>query len=817
MRHPLPIDRVSVLLAAPDAGLDAAEVSARRERFGRNDIVEDVRRPFAELARQTAGDPMIWFLVGTSLLYAFLGQIAEAITLAGSILPLVGMDVYLHRRTQASTQGLRGLLADTARVVRGGAEATVMASEVVAGDLAIVSTGEPFPADGVVVAGHELTADESALTGEAYPVAKRPLAAAPAQAAAGEVMIDGDHWGFAGTRLLTGRASVRVVAVGRDTLYGGIVRLAAGGDCERTPLQQLIDRLVHGLLVAAAALCLVLAAVRLAQGFGWADALVSAATLAVAALPEEFPVVLAVFLGAGVYRLARRQALVSRAVAVENIGRVSQLCSDKTGTITEGRLRVVRVVPAGDRGEAHALAIAAIASRLETGDPLDRAILDAAGGPPPCERLATFPFTEDRRRETAIVRREGEVIACTKGAPETVLELCGGGPHGAWSARVAELAGLGHKVIACASRALPAGAPPVEPDGDLTMDGLIAIADPIRSGVPDAVAWCHAAGVRILMVTGDHPATARAVAREMGLAEVPEVRSGDDLAGGADLGAVLRGAHVVARALPAQKVAIVRALQAAGEVVAVTGDGVNDVPALQAADVGVAMGQRGARSAREVSSIVLLDDNFRSIVAAIQEGRALFENLQLAFLYLLMIHVPFVLTATFVPLAGYPVLFLPIHVVWLEAIIHPTAMLVFQGSSAGDRPPSPRARGRDAHLFTRAEWALIALAGLLGSAGVALAFQRGMADGDVARGRAMAMVALTLTSAALTAGLSRLASRASRVVVGTSAAATIVLVQVPALSQLLALTPLTAREWMLPVGCATVALVPAVLAGRSRR
>jgi Ca2+-transporting ATPase len=744
------------------------------------------------------------------VLYAVLAQYSEAITLFVSIMPLVGMDAYLHRRTQASTQGLRGLLSDTARVVRDGSEVAVPAADVVVGDLAIVTPGEPFPADGVVLAGTEVRVDESALTGEAYPVAKHPIRGAPV--GVDEVLVDSEHWGFAGTRLLTGRALLRVTTIGKETLYGSIVQLATGATRERTPLQRAVGSLVTALLVSAAILCALLAFVRLREGYGWADALVSAATLAVAALPEEFPVVLTVFLGVGVYRLARRKALVNRAVAVENIGRVSVICSDKTGTITEGRLRIAQVVPANGHDATVVLAMAAAAARLETGDPLDRAILEAAGEQKTASvTLATFPFTEDRRRETVVTRSEDGIVAYTKGAPETVLAMCSEHDRAEWTTRVGELAAGGHKLIACASRAL-AEYSGGEPDREFVLGGLIAIADPVRAEVPEAVAWCRASGVRVVMLTGDHPNTARAVAIEMGLSQAPVVRTGDELAAAADVATVIRGVDVVARAMPAQKLAIVRALQRSGEIVAVTGDGVNDVPALQAADVGIAMGHKGSRSAREVSSIVLLDDNFGSIVAAIAEGRTLFANLRLSFQYLLIIHIPLVLTATFIPLAGFPVLYLPIHIVWIEAIIHPTALLAFQRSGAPDRA-STIGRTTEVQLFSRLQWSVILAVGIAITAFVTLTYWRSLAAGDD-HARAMAMVVLVTASASTTATLSRLRTRAARVVVACSLAITLVVVQTPWLAALLHLRPLHVDDWLLAL--ASGAVVPLLL-GLERR
>ena len=404
MIRPLPLDRLCGLLSET-GGLSRAQAEKQRARFGRNDIVEVGRRPWRDLLRDTARDPMIWFLVGTGLLYGALGDLIEAGTLLVAVLPLIGMDVVLHWRTQASTAGLRSHLAATASVLRDGVQTAIPAADVVPGDLAYVEAGEAFPADGIIVGGRELQAEESALTGESYPVRKHALAVIPADEP--EVGVDSKHWGLAGTRLLTGRASLRVAFTGGETLYGEIVRSARGGD-ERTPLQAAIVNLVAVLVAAAAVMCVILAIVRLRQGYGWVDAVVSALTLAVAALPEEFPVVFTFFLGVGVYRLAKRRALVRRAVSVENIGRVSCICSDKTGTITEGRLQLTHLVPG--RGLRRGPAARARGDRLATARPRPARYRHPAVGRAcavwrwPSRCWSGCPFTEDTRRETAIVR-----------------------------------------------------------------------------------------------------------------------------------------------------------------------------------------------------------------------------------------------------------------------------------------------------------------------------------------------------------------------------------------------------------------------------
>ncbi|THG70508.1 cation-transporting P-type ATPase, partial [Pseudomonas sp. A-1] len=371
MRRAIPGERLAGL-ESPARGLNGAELAERR-RYGANDILAEDAGRWRALLGETLGDPMLWFLLGTALLFALLGDRAEALTLLLAVVPLLGMDAWLHRRTQASTAGLASRLAGTARVLRDGVEQRIAARELLPGDLALVGPGDYFPADGVLVDGAQMLADESSLTGESFPVRKQVLAA-PFPDSAGE-----EHWACAGTRLLGGRAVLRVLYTGAETRYGELVRVARSGRQARTPLQLAIARLVATLLWAALATCLLLAAIRLAQGFGAVDALLSAVTLAVAALPEEFPVVFTFFLGVGVYRLARRQALVRRAVAVENIGRVSCICTDKTGTLTAGRLLLTHRAPAAGLDDAGLLQLALHAVRGEADDPLDAALL-AAGG-----------------------------------------------------------------------------------------------------------------------------------------------------------------------------------------------------------------------------------------------------------------------------------------------------------------------------------------------------------------------------------------------------------------------------------------------------
>jgi len=814
MHRTVPLQRLQGL-AAPELGLSGAEAAARRAQYGANLIVETPGAGWLPLLRETGKDPMLWFLLGTSVLFAVVGEHTEALILLLAMIPFFGMDAFLHRRTQASVEGLSGRLAHHATVLRDNTRQRVAATELVPGDLVIVAANEAFPADGLLVQAEALQVDESALTGEAYPVRKKTLP--PLTPYDDEVKVDGIHWGLAGTRVLTGSARLRIVYTGAETLYGEIVRSAISGSHERTPLQQAVINLVTLLVVAAAVICVILAWVRFNQGHGLVDAVLSALTLAVAALPEEFPVVLTFFLGVGVYRLAKRQALVRRAVVVENIGRVSCICSDKTGTITEGRLHLAHHYAASNIDEARLLFIAAAASRRESGDPLDFAILDIATLPPGFSPMASFPFTEDRKRETGIFREGDTLFAAAKGAPEVILGMCtlDAGQIKEWQERTQELAGTGHKVIACAWRDLQTRQwPGGEPDRGLSFAGLLAFEDPVRTGVPEALQICRRARIHVIMVTGDHPATALAVAKEIGLGGgAPTVIQGDELERRIkdEGGAFLREVDVIARAVPAQKLALVRSLQTQGDIVAVTGDGVNDVPALQAADIGIAMGERGTRSAREVAAIVLLDDNFRSIVRAIAEGRQLFTNLQLSFQYLLMIHIPLVVTAAMIPMAGYPLLYLPIHIVWLEMIIHPTALLVFQNLPASDAL-SHQPHARRLRFFGPRQWSSIVAVGILITAIVIVSYVRSLSEGlDVAHARAMALVALTFASAGITASLSKLQGLAAKLVVLATIGSALLLVQTPGLAALLHLSPLHWDEWAIAAaGALVVSILPAL-------
>jgi P-type Ca2+ transporter type 2C len=785
-------------------GLTQTEVQNQRKKFGQNVVVEVSSNRLVEILKETFRDPMIWFLIGIGAVFFVIGQKSEGLTLFVAILPLTLMDAFLHWRTQASTLGLKSNLSSQVFVIRDGSEIKIESKELVPGDILKLSTGIFIPADGVIEEAHEIQIDESVLTGEAFPIQKAKCGFDPfSQTEKSEVSVDPKSLAFAGTRVLTGKGLLRIVFTGSHTSYGEIVQSVSQMPHERTPLQISIGNLVKSLIYVSAGFCVLLAGLRMYQGHGWLDALLSAATLAIAAIPEEFPVVFTFFLGVGIYRLAQKQALVRRAVSVENIGRITQICTDKTGTITKGELALTHLDPADSIKNEDVLLVSGLSCNSEGEDPVDQAILKKAQTEnvtlPTAEKR--FPFTEDRKRESAFTEIEGQKTIVTKGAPETILNLTQMSPEQKklWLNKTIQWAKEGHKVLACAKKNLSheefkAGR---ELTSDFEFIGLLAFEDPPRSEVPAAIKYAFENQIKVLMLTGDHPDTAAAIGRQVRLgqgkpivvsAEIePEKIKPDYFKSNPDY---LKSIDIVARCTPLQKLQIVVALKNSGEIVAVTGDGVNDVPALKAADIGIAMGLRGSRSAKEVSSIILGDDNFKTIIAAILEGRQLFSNLKTSFEYLLLIHIPFVLTAAALPLLGYELVFLPVHIVWLELVIHPTAILAFQAVASSKTTKSTGS------FFLKSDVYRMGILGVGLAIAIGFIFVSGLHENpDLGFARAKVMIILSVWSASLVIYYTHLKTLSAKLVVlGTLLS--LLLIQLPSAAPILRVVSLPGRAWV---------------------
>ena len=707
------------------SGLDPAEAAARLRRDGPNLLPQPDRRRGLRIVLDVLREPMLLLLAGASGLYLLLGDPQEAAVLAVSVCLVVGLTIYQERKSEHALQALRDLGSPRARVLRGGTPVTLAAADVVVGDTLLLGEGDRIAADAVLLEADALRVDESLLTGESVPVER--------DARAPDVAARTVH---ACTLVVGGRATANVTATGARTEAGRIGASLQSIRIESTPLQKEMRHVIRIFAALGLGACVLVVLLQLGRRADLLEALLAGITLAISNIPEEFPVVLAVFRALGAWRMARRNVLVRRAPAIEALGAITVLCADKTGTMTRNQMAVAEVLAPGPdpaRARAQLLACAARACAPTPVDPMERALVDA--GPALAgSRVRHYPLADDLLAVANAWRQDaaGVEVAC-KGAPETIATLCGLAPgaHADVVADTAAMARRGLRVLGVARATwTPAdGALPDSPRGfAFAWLGLVGLADPLRDAVPDAVAEARRAGVRVVMLTGDHPDTARAIARAAGLEHADVVLPGTELAAldDAALAPRLPGIGVFARVRPEQKLRLVRLLQRDGGVVAMTGDGVNDAPALLAAHVGIAMGERGTDVAREAAAIVLLDDDFASIVAAIRLGRSIYANIRRASRYILAVHVPITGMALLPLLVGGPLVLLPLHVVFLELIVDPSSSIVFEreppaadlmrvpprdpGSRLLDRATLLASLGQGALMFVAA--AAIYLAGL---------------------------------------------------------------------------------------------------------
>ena len=750
------------------AGLSSAQARERLAQAGPNDIESREERGWEATLRGIAREPMFALLIAAAVVYLVIGDLAEGLLLAGFAGLTVALVFVQERRSERALQALRSLAAPSVRVLRDGAIVRIPARELVPGDVFVVAEGERVPADGVVLEGTQLSADESLLSGESVPVRKRAGAApaAPADPVPGG---DDTPWLFAGTLVVSGHGLAQATATGPRSRAGRIGVSIASISQSATPLQLHLRRLVAWLGAGAVALSVLLALwYGVARG-DWMQGALSGIAAAMGMLPEEFPMVLSIFLALGAWRLARVKVLARRPAVIEALGAATMLCVDKTGTLTENRMRLRRLVtPAGEFDVAggaglpeefhHVLEYAMLASQREGIEPMDRAILqtgdrslaDTEHLHPDWLIEREYPITPELLAVShAWTVPGGSRHVAAKGAPEAVIALChlDAPAAAAIERQVAALAQAGLRVLGVAWAVAPATEPAAHPhDYEFRWLGLAAFEDPLRSSVPPAVALARRAGISVAMITGDHAHTALAIAREAGIDTAAgaltgaQVEAMDDAA----LAQALRQVRVFARVLPEQKLRLVQAFRANGEVVAMTGDGVNDAPALKAAHIGIAMGQRGTDVAREAAGLVLLDEDFGRIVAGVRMGRRIFDNLRKVMTYITAIHVPIAGLALLPVVAGLPPLMLPVHVVLAEMIIDPVCSLAFEGAAEApgtmDRPP----RRGDATLVG---WPMLwrgALQGALLLGACMAVYAWALPGSGVESARAQALVAMTV-------------------------------------------------------------------------
>jgi Ca2+-transporting ATPase len=698
-------------------------------------------------------DFMIIVLLVAALISGFIGEPQDTIAILVIVLLNAVIGTVQEFRAERAIAALREMAAPEARVLRDGKTVTLDAAELVPGDVVLLDAGNVVPADLRLIEAGELHADESALTGESGSVVKQVKRLPETGLPVG----DRTNLAYKNTLITRGRGSGVVIATGSETEIGRIARLLRGEKAVQTPLQVRLARFGRHLALAVLAICLVVFAAGLLQGQPILLMFLTAVSLAVAAIPEALPAVVTISLALGAHRLIRHHALVRNLPAVETLGSVTCICSDKTGTLTENRMTVELFVAAGERrdrlpaAEASApwpeiglaLALNNDVSEIDgkpSGEPTELALYQSAQAAGydrqrlerRYPRLTVIPFDSARKRMTTLHRAGQGVVAYVKGAPEAVLSQCAGArgeddtvpfQPDEVLATAGQLAAEGYRVLALARRVFPAGAQPPPPETverELTFLGLVALIDPPRPEAAQAVADCRKAGITPVMITGDHPGTARAIARRLGIMDDGmRVLTGTELArlSDAEFARVVESIRTYARVSPEQKLRIVKALQANHEFVAMTGDGVNDAPALKRAGIGVAMGRKGTDVAREAADMVLLDDNFATIVRAILAGRRIFDNIRKFIKYTMTSNSGEIWTLFLAPFLGLPIPLLPIHILWINLVTDGLPGLAFAAEPAGrgimSRPPRPPRESIFAHgMWQHILWIGLFIGGL---------------------------------------------------------------------------------------------------------
>ena len=698
------------------AGLSQAEATERLEREGMNELPATGKRDLFGIALEVVREPMFLLLVVAGAIYLLLGDVSDALMLLGFVCVVMAITIYQEYKTERVLEALRDLTSPRALVVRDGIEQRIAGREVVRGDLLILSEGDRVPADAVLLSCNHFSSDESLLTGESVAVRKVARSDVTELAPPG-----GDDLPFvySGTLVVQGRGEARVLATGVRSEIGKIGKALQSLEGEATPLQREISRLVRNLAFIGVSLSLLLLLIYGLTRGDWMRGLLSGITLAMSILPEEYPVVLTVFMAMGAWRISRHRVLTRRVPTVEALGSATVLCVDKTGTLTINRMKVQQLVvnvsflTTSDTGiplpEAfHELVeFSILASETAPFDPMEKAIHELGGNylsntehlHGDWELAHEYSLSPELLALSHVWKAHGrdEYVVAAKGAPEAIADLC----HldqarlTELAARVDALAAQGMRVLGVAKAVFRGSVwPDIQHDFDFEFLGLIGLADPVRPTVAAALQECHAAGIRVVMITGDYPATAAAIAAQIGL----DAGSGG-IVSGTELGLMddvtmresVRHSNIFARMVPEQKLRLVNALKANGEVVAMTGDGVNDAPALKAAHIGIAMGGHGTDVAREAAALVLLDDDFASIVHAVRLGRGIFDNLRKGMAYIFAVHIPIVGLSLIPLLLGWPAVFAPVHIVFLEMIINPACSIAFEAEPAEHnvmrRPP----------------------------------------------------------------------------------------------------------------------------------
>ena len=756
LTHSIDVNPITASSSQVEVGLSSGTAIERLKQDGPNELPSAQSRSLFAIAWGTIQDPIFLLLVGGGVIYWFLGDLQEAIILLGFVFFLMGISLYQEGKTEHAIAALRDLSSPRALVIRDGQRQRIAGRNVVRGDVCVLAEGDRVPADAIVLSCTNLSTDESLLTGESLPVRKIAALGNVEMARPGG---DALPFVYSGTLVVQGQGMIQVQAIGTQTEMGKIGNALQSVKPESTPLQREMNRLVSRLFGIALSLCV---AIVIVYGFttgDWLKGILAGITLAMAILPNEFPVVVTIFLALGAWRISQNHVLARRVAAVETVGAATVLCVDKTGTLTLNQMAVQQLCSydSSEDSQVYDLALYSqkplaesvhelvefciLASQRDPFDPMEKAFKQLgdhhlAGTEHlhhDLKLLREYPLSPDLLAMSHVWQSADtkQYEIASKGAPEAIADLCHFTPEQqhTLATQVSAMAAKGLRVLGVA-RVAPFNAPPaflpphpsIDPkhlpdkqhDFPFQFLGLVGLSDPVRPTVAAAIQECYTAGIRVVMITGDYPVTAQAIARQIGLTQSGEILTGTQLdqMSDAELDQHIQNTNIFARAVPEQKLRIVNALKNKGEVVAMTGDGVNDAPALKAAQIGIAMGQRGTDVARESAALVLLDDDFSSIVQAVKLGRRIFDNLRKAMAYLVAIHIPIAGMSLIPVLFKLPLVLLPIHVAFLHLIIDPACSTVLEAepaeATAMQRPP----RNPQEPLFGRKTVGLAMLQGM---------------------------------------------------------------------------------------------------------
>lgn len=699
-------------------GLTQQRVKELQEKYGKNELSTKKKESFLFKTFHIMCEPMFLLLIISSIIYFVLGELRDGIIMLVFVISIIGIEVVQEWKTDKTLNALKDLSAPQIKVIREGKEEIIPSIELVPGDIMIISEGVKIPADGIVIKCSGLCVDESSLTGEAEGIWKIVFS---------KDLKQEDYWRkdycYAGTLVTQGIAYIEVDKIGTETEYGKISKNILDAVEEPTPLKKQTDKLVKMCTIIAAILFLLVCIFTYLNIPDHAfkdriiESILSGITLAMAMIPEEFPVVLTVFLSMGAWRLAKKNSLVKKLPSVETLGAVSVLCTDKTGTITLNQMTVESVWSLQKDNEKEVIKLMGMACEKDTFDSMEKAMIihceenyidkqELFGG----EHIKEYPFTNELKMMGHIWKTDNKVFATVKGAPESILNISKieKTEELVIKEKIEELSSKGMRVIAVGKMELENkdNIPEKITDCIVKFEGLIGLIDPPRISVKKDIEECKKAGIRVVMITGDNGITAKAIARQIGLENFDYIITGEELDNMTDieLREKVKNVNIFSRVIPEHKMRIVKAFKENGEIVAMTGDGVNDASALKYANIGIAMGKRGSEVSREASDLILLDDNFSTIVDTIKDGRRIYDNIQKAIGYIFTIHIPIALASLLAPMLKINptnLFLLPLQVVLLELVIDPTCSIVLERQPAEEDIMNRKPRKTNSNILNK--------------------------------------------------------------------------------------------------------------------